>query len=248
MIEQHFKALPNEIVKLLIEEFRKMHKQYYLGNWEPSQLNGGRFAEIILRVIEYKDTGSYTPIKSKIGRKKIVGSAMQNTSLPDSLRIQISNIAELLLDFRNKRNVAHIDEIDVNSMDASFVINASNWVMAELLRLETKLSPDVAQKEIMKIIERKIPIIEDFDGRLKCLSPKLKTIDEILVFCYQKYPEYLSDEILFNWSKEKNKTRFKNYICVLDKKRFVDYYKNAVKLSKAGIVFVEKNIKFEIEV
>ena len=50
--------------------------------------------------------------------------------------------------------------IDVNEMDSTFVLNRTNWIVAEFIRLETQMSPDDAQAEIKKIIERKVPIVE----------------------------------------------------------------------------------------
>lgn len=248
MLKSHLKSLPPKLVDALQNEFQKIHQQFFLGRWEPSQLDGGRFAEIILRIIEYKNGGSFTSIGRRINRKVIVNSARGNGAIPESLRLQIMTIAGLILDFRNDRDVAHVGTIKVNGMDSSFVIHASNWVMAELVRLETGLKPEEAQAEIDKLIERKVPIVEDFGGRLKCSSPKLKTPEEILVLCNGKYPKRVADDELFEWVREQNKSRFKEYyLRRLDKKGLIDYHDGTVILTRRGLAFVEKNIKLEIE-
>ena len=86
------------------------------------------------------------------------------------MRFHVLKLADLMLDFRNKRNVGHPGEIDVNEMDSTMMIQSANWIVAELIRIEMKLSPADAQNEIKKIIERKVPIIEEIGGRLKCLN------------------------------------------------------------------------------
>ena len=105
-LTQHLNNLPNELINALQIEFQKLHQQYFLGRWEPSQLDGGRFAEHIFRVLEYKQVSNFTPIGTTIPRLSIYNSVSQNTNLPESLRFHILKLADLILDFRNKRNVS----------------------------------------------------------------------------------------------------------------------------------------------
>lgn len=247
MLQTLLRSFPKEPLDYLGEEFQKLHQQYFLGRWEPAQLDGGRFAEAVLRIVEFKNTGAYTPVGTRLRRATIVGAAARNTSLPDSLRFQIPSLAALLLDFRNNRNVAHLGKISVNEMDSSFVINVANWIVAELIRIETKISPEEAQREITRIIERKVPVIEEIGGRLKLLDPKLTAKSQILVFCFQKYPILLAENELFAWVSEKNKTRFRRYLVQLDGDKLIDYHNGEVILTRRGVLWVEKNIKFELE-
>lgn len=247
-MHSYFKNLPEEIIKKLVNEFQKLHKQYFLNNWDSSQLNGGRFGEAVLRIIEFKSTGSFTPIGTQLPRRQIVTQVTQNRSLPDSLRLYIPNLTELIMDFRNNRNVAHLGNIDVNEMDSSFVISACNWIMAELVRLETQFSPGKSQQIIKKIIERKMPIIEDIGGRLKVLDSNLTVKEQILVICYQKYPNSISFTKLSQWVKEKNISRFKQYLSQLDRNGLINSYNSKIQLTKKGVLWVEKNISFELSI
>jgi len=129
-LTQHLNNLPSDLVSALQAEFQKIHQQYFFGRWEQSQLDGGRFAEVVLRIMEFKGGGSYTAIGTSLNRLQIVKSVEQNTALSDSLRFQIPRLAGLILDFRNNRNVGHLGAIDVNEMDSSFVVNAANWIIA----------------------------------------------------------------------------------------------------------------------
>jgi len=216
-LNQHLNSLPDGVINALQSEFQKLHEQYFLGRWEPSQLDGGRFAEAVLRVVEYKDKSVFTPIGTRLNRQAIVSSAEQNTALADSLRFQIPRLAGLILDFRNNRNVGHLGAIDVNGMDSTFVLHAANWIVAELIRLETQMHPEDAQEEIKKIIERKVPIIEEIGGRLKCLNPTLDVKEKVLVFCYQKYPEAIILDDLFDWTEYTNKGVLRRKLIELNK-------------------------------
>lgn len=247
-LAQHLSSIPSELVLALQTEFQKLHQQYFLGKWEPAQLDGGRFAEAVLRLVQFKDTGTFTPIGTQLTRKTIVGSAASNTSLPASLRLQIPTLAELVMDFRNNRNSGHLGTIDVNEMDSAFVLAAANWVVAELIRLETQMSPADAQAEIKKIIERKVPIVEEIGGRLKCLDPKLDAKTKAVIFCYQKFPDGLSLGILVDWTEYSNKGVLRNQLRELNKDGIIDFRDESARLTKKGITWVEKNIKFELDV
>lgn len=238
--------LPEELVDILLIEFQKLHKQYFMGLWEPSQLDGGRFAEAVLRIIEFKNSGSYTRIDQQISRKLVVESTKINKALSDSLRLQIPYLAELIMDFRNKRNVGHIGSIIVNEMDSTFVLNAANWTVAELIRLEAGMSPDDAMAEIKKIIERKVPIVEEIGSRLKCLEPKLEAKEKALVFCYQKYPSAVSLDDLCNWMEYSNKTVLRKKLSELNQDARLDFRNGIAQLTRKGLIWVETNISFEI--
>ncbi len=247
-LTQHLNNLPSDLVNVLQTEFQKLHQQYFLGQWEPSQLDGGRFAEAVLRIVESKDRGTFTAIGKQLDRQKITRSAEQNVKLTDSLRFQIPRLGELILDFRNNRNVGHLGAIDVNEMDSAFVLHAANWIVSELIRLETQMSPDDARAEIKKIIERKVPIVEEIGGRLKCLNVDLGVKEKSLVFCYQKYPEQISLDDLFDWTEYSNKGVLRKQLAYLNKDGRIDFRNDIARLTKRGLLWVEKNISFELEI
>ncbi len=247
---QHLSKLPSDLVLALQVEFQKLHEQYFLGRWEPSQLDGGRFAEHIFRVIEYKQKGTFTPVGTTIPRVTIYTSASQDTNLQESVRFHILKMADLILDFRNKRNVAHPGLVNVNEMDSTFVIQSANWIIAELIRLETQMSPADAQAEIKKIIERKVPIIEEIGGRLKILNPSIDIREKVLVICYQKFPEKISEDTLLDWTEYdvKHKSRFRSYLNELNSDKRIDYKNGEIVLTRRGMLWIEKYLSFEIEV
>ncbi len=247
-LKQHLNNIPNDLVDVLQFEFQKLHQQYFLGKWEPSQLDGGRFAEAVLRILQHKDTGTFTAIGTQLNRSQIAISVKRNTGLPESLRFHILGLTELIFDFRNRRNVGHLGRIDVNEMDATIVLQAANWIVAELVRLETQMRPEEAQEEIKKIIERKVPIIEEIGGRLKCLNPNLDVKEKVLVFCYQKYPETITLVNLFGWTEYSNKGVLRRKLTELNKDGRIDFRNDAARLTKRGLLWVEKNMSFEIEI
>lgn len=247
-LQKYLSNVPSALVTELESEFQKLHQQYYLGKWEPSQLDGGRFAEHVFRYIEFKQNKTYTPIGSVLPRLSIFNSASQDVTLPESIRFHILKLADTILDFRNKRNVAHPGTIDVNEMDTTFVIQAANWIVAEFIRIEAQMTPVDAHSEIKKIIERKVPLIEEIDGRLKCLNPKLGAKEKVLVFCYQKYPQKITLDSLVDWMGYSNKSVLRTELKSLHKDGRLEFRDDKTQLTKKGLLWVEKNISFEIEI
>ena len=93
----------------------------------------------------------------------------------------------VVYDIRNKRNAAHLaDGIDPNIQDATLVIGVLDWVLAELIRIYHLVDAGEASRIVDDLIEKKSPIIQDFDGFLKILDPKLKASDCCLVLLYQR--------------------------------------------------------------
>lgn len=236
------------LVTNLIKEFQDIHNQYYLGHLQSTQLNGGRFGEIVLRIIESKDTGVFTGIGTQLNREMLVNHAMQNTNLDESFRLHIPHATCLIMDFRNRRNIAHPGTIDVNMMDASLVIHTANWIMAEIVRLVGGTDPQSANEIISKIIERKIPLIEEIEGNLKVLEPSLPIKNKILVCLYQKYPQQLKNSYLMKSLKYTNSTQFKKYLKELDKESRIEYSQKQSTLTILGLGWVEKYIKFDLNI
>jgi len=248
-LRAYLQSIPDVLVDALQVEFQKLHEEYFLGHWGPSQLDGGRFAEAVLRILQNKDIGTFTAIGTQLNRSQIAFSVKKNTRLPESLRFHVLGLAELIFDFRNKRNVGHLGTIEVNEMDSNIVLQAANWIFAELIRIETQMSPEDTQAEIKKIIERKVPIMEEIGGRLKCLNPNLKVDQKVLVFCYQKYPNPISLDDLFDWTAYSNKSTLKKKLLEIDKETgHIDFRDDVATLTKSGLLWVEKCIPFELEI
>ncbi|MGB1583373.1 MAG: hypothetical protein ACPHCI_06255, partial [Solirubrobacterales bacterium] len=138
-LKDQLTSLPAELASSLEREYSNVLEHVRLGEWDDAQVDGGRYAEILLRVIQWKRGGKYSPIggKGRPNRKDIVGKARSDTSLDDSYRLQIPQAAEMLLDFRNNRNSAHVGDLDPNQIDANLVLSLVKWTLAEIVRLES---------------------------------------------------------------------------------------------------------------
>lgn len=167
--------LPNEVREAIEREYLDIESRFAAGDWDPANLNGGRFAEAVLRFLEWSQSGgNYTRIGTSINRSSILAACRQDTGLPDSYRSQIPILVELLIDLRNKRDVAHIGTThDVKEMDSRLIIRSASWILAEIVRIEAQTDAQEAQRLIERLSSRKIPLVEEIDGELIVLATNL---------------------------------------------------------------------------
>lgn len=244
-------TIPIELLNLLINEYLDIKTHFALGKYRPDELSGGRFAEILLRIIESlsSPTKVYTPIGTQLDRTKLVNQLKNNGSLPYSVRFQILPLVEVLLDIRNKRDVAHIGvEINPNFSDSRLVCQLADWSLTELIRIYNDKEVSEAQKIVDQINQIRVPIIGEYSGFKKVLDPKLSAAEKTLVILYQTQPTPQKDLDLCKWVSYQNTTRYKATILrELDSKALIHYdISGDCYLTAVGIRHVEINIKLEI--
>ena len=118
--------------------------------------------------------------------------------------MHIPRALRVVYDIRNKRDAAHLaDGIDPNLQDATLVVSVIDWILAEFVRLYHNVSPNEAQGIVQSIVTRTIPAVEDFDGHLKVLNPKLKANEYCLLLLYHRDRQGATLEELGGWVQPK---------------------------------------------
>lgn len=179
--------LPTKLVDELLEAHAEAKRNLYLGGLRLSEVEGGRFCEAAFRLLEQVSQGTFTPIGTQLNSEAVIHKLenLPKGSHPDAVRIHIPRALRLVYDIRNKRDAAHLaDGIDPNLQDATMVSSVLDWVLAEFIRLCHNVSADAAQKLVDQIVTRAVPVIQDFNGFLKVLNPKLAVGDHCLVILY----------------------------------------------------------------
>lgn len=237
---------PQEIVGFLLDSYKELVENFNLGKLRPSEVEGGRFCEAAIRMLQYKTAGTYTPIGTPIANLDTEISTLANLPKADfseSIRLHIPRTIRVIYDIRSKRDSVHLGNINPNLMDATLVLNCCKWILAELFRLELKIPANEAQKTIDYLIEKKIPIIQDFDGFLVTLNPRLSARDRMLVLLYYRSKEGATREELSLWLPPKMKKQLTiNLTRLQHDKNFIHRAKNQVYITRSGEQFVEDNI------
>lgn len=206
-------GLPVELSKALESEYQSLVTSYSSRKWDNVQTAAGRFAEAVLRVLEFHDFGSYTPIDGvqKPNRKIVIGKVKNNTNLPASLRLQIPSLTELIMDFRNNRNSAHLGNIKPWHLDAVTVMQMASWIVAELIRLESKITDDQVQDLIDHLAELPSPLIQRVADMPIVLSTSLTSEEKILVLLIDA-GKSVDLKTLYAWSEYGNYSRWQKQI------------------------------------
>lgn len=147
-----------------------------------SELNGGRFAECVLRLVQYLDNPPYTPFGTPLQSDAIIKSAERNTLLHESLRFFIPRTARIILDIRNRRGVGHVGgDINPNLSDSLFIARSADWIVTEIIRLYNNCSIENAQKIADSINEVNLPIVADIDGFVRIQNASLDFRSKTLI-------------------------------------------------------------------
>jgi len=236
-------GLPGDIADALENEFLELQRRFGMRDWGPAELNGGRFAEAMVRFLDWKRTGGYTPVGQQVNRQAVLSACRQDPSMPDSYRSHLTTCAELLMDIRNRRDVAHIGAaVGVNEMDTHLVMRVAAWSLAEIVRVEAALPPAEAQTLIDSLAEKGIPLVEEIAGDLIVLASDLPASARVLVALYAKSPTPIDVKSLQRAVGYQNSTRFRHLIEVEAAERRVHLKGDQVFLTQKGMGWVEENV------
>lgn len=235
------RSLPDELVDELLDEFEELRRRFILRDWGPSELNGGRFAEATLRVLEWMMNGTYTRLGTQLNRTSIINRVTNNTSLPEGFRFHVRRAADLLLDVRNRRDVGHLaGDIDVNRMDSELVLRLCSWILAEMVRELGQSHPEDAQNLIDKLSVEQVPWIEEIDGDLLVLETQLDATNRALLALHHAHPSAVRIEELRASVRYQNSTHFRTKVLEKLTKNLRVHVKNgSVTITSKGIVEIE---------
>jgi len=212
-------GLPAGLRGELIDSFGEIVRNYIERRWEPSELRGGKFAEVVYSVVNGAVAGSFparaTKPKNMADACRALESKPANAALigDKSLRVFIPRALVFLYDVRNQRGVGHVGgDVDPNSMDASAVLSLASWVMAELVRIFHGVSTQEAQDTVEALVERKTPLIWEVEaGTKRVLDSTLGTKDQVLLLLHHS-TGWVPAAHLQRWVEYKNKSRFRDEI------------------------------------
>jgi len=241
-LADHLAPLPPELAKALESTFLAAVDHFLKREWDDAQVDGGRFAEAVLRYLQWRQKGSFTPIdgRSKPNRKSTVNKVTQDTGLPDSLRTQVVQAVELVMDFRNNRNSAHLGDLDANRLDAITVLQLVQWIMGEIVRLETQASPDDVQALIDDLAQPYVPLVQYVEDQPTVLDPEMGASDKALVLLYEAGGSSTVGT-LRAWAEYANSSRWrKSVLAALAKEKMLQIRDDNIHLLHPGYARAQK--------
>lgn len=245
------KKYPTELVQSLLQSYMEIRHNYSLGKYEASELNGGKFVEACVRVLQFETSPHqhYTPLGVSVHNIINTLRSFENVSSSvahESYRLHIPRVLIGVYNIRNKRGVGHLGgDVNANLMDATYIVSVANWVLAELYRLVKGTLPEDSAQVIKRIVTPQIPLIYDIGNVKRILNPNLPFRAQALLFLYAVFPEYLKVVDLLRYTEYSNPSVFRKKILVgLHKNRFIEYdqEQDACALLPPGVRYVETSI------
>lgn len=171
----------------LVEEFVSAERRFIQRDWEPAELDGGQFCEILARILYHQDSGNLNQSKSH----EDCVSYMENDKVPHAISprhttLHIIRVLRTIYKFRSQRGAVHISPTYTpNHMDAKLVIECVRWAMNETLRLFWRGSDrESVAKAIRELLQFDVPCVGKFEDIVIVQRTDLTAEEEVLVLLH----------------------------------------------------------------
>jgi hypothetical protein len=246
-----FAAFPLELRGELLRSYEQIVSNYIERRWEPSELNGGKFCEVVYSIIHGAIGGSF-PARANKPADMVAACRTLEKNPPSaarvgdrSLRILIPRTLLALYEIRNNRGVGHIGgDVNANHMDAEAVLSMASWTMAELVRIFHGVSTAEAQEIVDALVERRSPTIWEVEGVKRVLSPSHPVKDQVLLLLHHT-AGWVSTVDLFKWVEYSNSSMFRSHVLQpLHKSRLIEHdtIRGRARISPSGSLRVETEL------
>jgi hypothetical protein len=176
----------------LVEQFVTIRQDYATKTLERAA--PGKFVEVFVQCLQQMATGKHD-VKPSVD--DYLAKRVENeTALSEDLRICAARIARSIYTLRNKRNIAHMNAVDPNTVDLAFVHQGAVWIMAELIRSATGITMEEAGAAIALLQTPVGSLVEEIDGR-RLVHAGGTVREQLLILLHSVYPnKMLMEEIL----------------------------------------------------
>lgn len=233
-----------KIANDLLEEYRTVKKESLIGDWPNCLVHCGRFAELTLAFI--KVIYDQTQININQIHFDALYNELTNKPKPNAedeiLLLAVPHAAKTIYTIRNKKKVAHIKAIDPDFLDGTVSSEICDWILSQFVMLKCNSNPTEASEFIHSLIDRRIPLIEEFeDGSLMVLKEGISFKDELLL-ALNKHNKRLTKDEIKKMIKVEYPQLLNTTISDLEKKKFVHVNESGVMITRLGIQEAEKII------
>lgn len=149
-------------------------------------------------------------------------------------------MSKVVYSIRSKRGGGHKSPIPPQEIDAYLCLNATKYVLAELLRIYSDAPQKTVANYIRSFIRPKLPYIEEFEnGEIMILVEVNSCFKKILLSLYHYYPNRLSNEQLRGIIKNESTNNVLTSLGNTEKKKMVHRNNLGSKLTEKGVRHIE---------
>lgn len=237
------KSLSAEVASRITADYSALQKKLISRDWKGMQIEIAHIVEHIRRFLENTLLNSPIDYKKKLpdfNQQSL--NNYENAKGDESFRLNVPRILYAMSTTRNKRSVAHTNEVIANKMDALYMLTAVKWCLGEIIRVKAKIAPNEINELIEGLFQREHEIVWMSDTTTRILNPGVSSNNQVLLLLYFK--EKMTDFDLKNAIEYKNYTNFRNKVLKkLHKERLIEYQINGeCLLLPPGIKKVEEEL------
>jgi hypothetical protein len=240
-------GLPTYLRNELLAAYAEILRNFRERRWEPSELNGGKFCEIVYSILKGYVSGGFPKKSSKPANMVDACRALEQEppTFPRSVRIQIPRMLLSLYEIRNNRGVGHVGgDVNPNHMDATCVVEMSKWLLSELVRVFHDVTTEQAAAAVDVLVDRTLPTVWDVGENLRVLDPGMPMKDKSLLLLYHRRgPVRESD--LCAWVEHSNASVYRRDVLrKAHKSKLIEYnaIENTAEISPLGVAYVEDSL------
>lgn len=178
------KNIDPSLADAAVASYVEMQQRFLAGDWQPSELDGGRLSEAIARCCYQIDSGTVThsQLPNELCEKIDDDRSLHTHTLSAHDRGHICRTIRLVYKFRSARGSVHISpEYTADYMDSMLMVHAGKWIFAEFLRLAWTKDKAVIAETIAQIVQLEYSLIHELEGMPLVLDPNVSAPEEILL-------------------------------------------------------------------
>ena len=170
----------------LLDEFISAERRFVQRDWEPAELDGGQFCEVLARIFYHQDSQNLSQGKTfEDCCKYIENEQVSHAIQPRQTVLHVVRVLKTINKFRSQRGAVHISPTYTpNHMDAKLVIECVRWAMNETLRIFWSGDREEVAKAIKELLQFDVPCIGHFDDVIMVQRVDLSAEEELLVLLH----------------------------------------------------------------
>lgn len=170
----------------LLDEFISLERRFVQRDWEPAELDGGQFCEVLARILYHQDSGTLNRTKGFAECADYVeGDRNAHSIAPRHDALHLMRVLRTVYKFRSQRGSVHISPTYTpNQMDAKLIVENVRWALNDTLRIFWTGDREVAAKAIREVLQFDVPAIGVFEQIVMVQRTDLTAEEEILVLLH----------------------------------------------------------------
>lgn len=239
-------SVDRSLAEALILEFLSLERRFILRDWEPAELDGGQFVEILARILYHQDSGNlnlHKQVDDCLSYLEDPNNSNSHLIQPRKVAIHLCRVLRAIYKFRSDRGAVHISPLfTANGVDARLISEAVRWGFSEFLRLYWNGDRELVAKIIREISQFDVPSVGKFGTKILVQRTGLAPEEELLILLHYAGEAGFSRRELGLHAQMKPPTVTKGIQSLCQKREVIEVDDSNYRLTDLGSKRVRENL------